>query len=520
MSTSAATTATWEEPSPPGASATRRAVPAVALGDSFLLSAAVLAALFVAQRGLGFGRSLLLCRWLEVEQLGQWELARALVDLLAPIAVLGIPGCFGRYAQGYLLAGQLRAFVRHTAFVSAGLAAAAVGLVWLGADRVAVWALGDPASAELVRWIALGLGAVVVYNFATTLLSALCLNRAVARLELGNNVLFTLGALACAGWGGAGAATLVVAYLAAYGWSAISALWRLRGTSLADESAQGHPLGSAELWRRIAPFALTVWGSNWLANLNELADRLLLVHFSGLAQDQALLAVGQYASARVLPLLLLTLTTTLATMATPYLSRHWEAGRPDLAGDRLNLLVKVVGFGLVAAGGGLLLVAPWIFEVAWQNKFPQGLAVLPGAVAACVWFGLARITQKYLWCAERVGLSLVTLGAGLGVTVGLAWWLLPSRGLPGLVVATSVGNLVGLTLCLAWNWRLGQRFDPGVGLVALLPALLWGGAGVTFVGLAGAAGLAWCSDRLMSAADRELFANWLTQARRRLARPG
>lgn len=519
MSTNAAPAA-WEDPGPPDASAGRRALPALALGDSFLLSAAVLAALFVAQRGLGFGRSLLLCRWLEVEQLGQWELARALVDLLAPIAVLGVPGCFGRYAQGYLLAGQLRSFVRQTALVSACLAGVAVVLVWLGAEQVAAWALGDPASARLVRWIACGLGAVVVYNFATTLLSALCLNRAVARLELGNNVLFTVGALVCAGLGGATAATLVVVYLAAYAWSAASAVWRLRGTRLTDQASPERSLGSVELWRRIAPFALTVWGSNWLANLNELADRLLLVHLSGLAQDQALLAVGQYASARVLPLLLLTLTTTLATMATPYLSRHWEAGRPDLAGDRLNLLVKVVGFGLVAAGGGLLLVAPWVFSVAWQDKFPQGLAILPGTVAACVWFGLARITQKYLWCAERVGLSLVTLAAGLGVTVGLAWWLLPTRGLAGLVVATSIGNLVGLVLCLAWNWRLGQRFDPGVCLVSLLPALLWCGAGVTFGGLVAAATAVWFSPRLMSAADRELFARWLAQARQRLARSG
>ena len=85
----------------------------------------------VLQRLVGFVREVLFCRWLDAEQLGQWDMAFGFLMVAAPLAVLSLPGTFGRYVERYRQQGQLRRFLRRTALVCAGLglpAAVAVGL--------------------------------------------------------------------------------------------------------------------------------------------------------------------------------------------------------------------------------------------------------------------------------------------------------------------------------------------------------------------------------------------------------
>ena len=64
--------------------------------------------LTMIQRSVGFGRSILLCRWLAPEELGHWDLTLAFLELAAPIAVLSLPACFGRYVEHYRQNGHLR----------------------------------------------------------------------------------------------------------------------------------------------------------------------------------------------------------------------------------------------------------------------------------------------------------------------------------------------------------------------------------------------------------------------------
>ena len=59
------------------------------------------------------------CRWLEPEQLGQWDVAFGFLNLAAPLAVLGLPGSFGRYVEYFRQRGQFHVFLRRTTFVSA-----------------------------------------------------------------------------------------------------------------------------------------------------------------------------------------------------------------------------------------------------------------------------------------------------------------------------------------------------------------------------------------------------------------
>ena len=82
-----------EQPLPPPAAPE----PAAARTDTLAQSVVLMLALIVAQRLIGFVRTVLFCRWLDPVELGEWDMALAFFSLAAPLAVLGVSGSFGRY---------------------------------------------------------------------------------------------------------------------------------------------------------------------------------------------------------------------------------------------------------------------------------------------------------------------------------------------------------------------------------------------------------------------------------------
>ncbi len=78
--------------------------------DTLAASVIILLVATAVQRTIGFGRGVMFCRWLSPETLGQWEMTYSFLMLAAPLAVLGVPGSFGRYAEHYRQRGHLRTF--------------------------------------------------------------------------------------------------------------------------------------------------------------------------------------------------------------------------------------------------------------------------------------------------------------------------------------------------------------------------------------------------------------------------
>jgi O-antigen/teichoic acid export membrane protein len=190
-------------------------------------------------------------------------------------------------------------------------------------------------------------------------------------------------------------------------------------------------LRHGDLWRKIVPFAASVWVTNWLANL-----------------------------------------------------------------------LKLWGLALLVASVVLLLAAPTLFDVAFRGKYSGGLEVLSLTVLYLGWEGLSAVATSYLWCAERPSLGSLPLAAGLALNIGLNLLLVPTYGLHGAVTATTLANLLSLTLAYALNAYLGAKPGRAVWLVSLAPASLllgaWATAAVTLVLLH----QAWHRDWLFDAAEK------------------
>jgi O-antigen/teichoic acid export membrane protein len=476
--------------------------------DTLVDSVLILLALNVVQRLVGFVRALLFCRWLDAEQLGLWDMAFSFLVVAAPLAVLAIPGVFGRYVEHYRQRGQLRMFLRRTIAVCAAAATIACVVVLLTRRWLAVVVFGSADQAEMIALAAGSLVAVIAYNLLVELFTALRNVRFASVMQLVNSVAFAvLGIGLLLGWR-CSAASALVAYGGSCLIAAVLAGFVLRRVWRSTPPAQeGSPHGA--LWGRMAPFAGWVLLGSILINLFGVIDRYMILHFSRMSASAALDAVGNYYAARVVPLLLISVATMLATIITPHLSHDWEMGRRDLVVARLRLFTKMFGFALFATATAVLLFSPLLFSMGFHGKYPQGEAVLPWILICCTWFGLSLILQTYLLCAERAGLLSVSLAIGLALNIPLNLLLLPWLGLLGAALSATASNALLLWSVCRFNHRFGFRFDTGVIVVLLLPVLLCCGVWPAILAVVVVAADAVWGNRLLATEEKRLLARGL-----------
>jgi O-antigen/teichoic acid export membrane protein len=470
--------------------------------ETLAASVVILLSMTVAQRVIGFLRGVLFCRWLSLEELGQWDMAFAYLNLAAPLVVLGLPGSFGRYVEYFRQRGQFHLFLWRTALVTA--AASLVALVAMIAANgwFSELVFGTRTETTLTMWLAACLVAVILHNFLTALFIAVRMYRVVTALQFAQGLGFAAISLALLSVHPQGATSAVIGYtLATLLAAAVSIGWlsRLIRSEAQTPATDRH----RDFWMRLLPFAVWMWVTNLISNVFDLVDRYMIVHHSGMSPEEALRQVGNYHSSRIIPLLFVGVAALFASMITPHLTTDWEVGRRESVVRRLNLALKLLAITLLAASTAVLFVAPPLFEVALRNKFQGGLHVLPCTLAYCAWFGLFAVAQNYLWCAERAALSNLPLLVGLILNVLLNLLWLPTYGLPGAVWATTVSNFAALLLTYEFSRRHGMQIDAGTWVASLAISGLCFGPWTALCALAVVVFLALSTDRLLHPDEKQ-----------------
>lgn len=486
--------------------------------DSLSAGVVALLGMTVLQRLVGFGRSLMFCRLLDEGELGHWSLGLSWLVLAAPLAVIGLPGSFGRYVEYYRQRGQLRAFLRRTVLVTGTTAGSLIAAMWLLPGRFGSLIFNDGETITTIRLLAASLAIVIFYNFLTELFTALRMARVVSRMRFTQSVLFA----------GVGVGLLCVttlgenAVIIAYGLGALvsavgGAVWLVQ--TVRDLPPDGELLPQSAMWGRLLPFAAWIWVTNLLSNLFEVTDRFMIVHFAPLEFGAAQSLVGQYQSSREIPALLVEVGCMLGSLLLPYLSHDWEAGNRAAVSARHNLSLKLLSLSFSAAGVGILLVTPFLFRTVLEGRYEMGLAAIPWTITYCIWFALILTTQNYLWCRENAKLGSLALLVGLLLNFGICRLLVPWIGMPGAVAATTVSKGVSLLLMLVFCWRQGLAFDRGLCLAALLPALVGLGGPIAALGVGAFLLIAATTNCVFSSQERELLvAQGYEQSQRLLGR--
>ena len=224
--------------------------------------------------------------------------------LLAPLAVLGLPGCFCRYTEYYRHRGQLRTFIRRIAAVSLVLTLSLVTIMVMVPEKVSWLIFRDSSHVTIVFALAISLGVVSASNFLSSLMESLRQVRAVTAMRFITGLAFAVVGTTMITFGTNLSASATLAYAISCALGAIPAIWFLykyRG-SIVDETESEQLLHST-MWKKIAPFAAWLWVSNLFHNLFEVSDRYMLIHWSETTADMAQGYVGQYHSGRVLSLI-------------------------------------------------------------------------------------------------------------------------------------------------------------------------------------------------------------------------
>ncbi|QDT68458.1 MurJ-like flippase [Planctomycetes bacterium MalM25] len=444
----------------------------VGLRPETLASSLVLVLLVnVVQRSVGFGRAVLFCRWLEPDQLGYWEMAYGFLMLAAPLAVLGLPGSFGRYLERFRQQGQLWLFLRRTTLWTTLLAGATIGLLAWRRESVAAFVFGDTAYAGLATGVIACLGVVILHHFFEAIFAGLRMYRVVSAMHFAQSLAFAAISLALLAWWRPAAESLVIGYGAACAASILGVIvWTL--LRVHHDLDSGVSTSHREFWPPLMRFAVWVWVTNLLTNVFGVVDRYMILHWGGFEGDQALVQVGNYHTSCIVPILLISVANLMVNAMTPHLSHEWEAGHRDTVSDRLNLALKVTTLAMLGAGLLVLGLSPLLFHYAFGDKYAAGLEVMPWTLTACVWAGLLLVAQQYVWCNEKSHRAAGPLVLGLSANVALNLVLLPRFGLAGAVAATAVATLLALLGQIEVNRRSGMRVHRGVWFAVFTPALL------------------------------------------------
>ncbi len=474
--------------------------------DSLAASVAILVALSIAQRLIGFARQILVCRWLEPDQLGEWDICFKFLMLGAPLAVLGLPGSFGRYLEYYRHRGHLKTFLRRTAAACTVLACLAVALIAGLRGWVSEVVFATPNRTDTVLLLAVSLLGLAAYNFFTDVLTALRMVRVTSVVQFASGLIFAVGSIVLLlGWR-RDATAIVVAYAGSCAITLLVAVVWLRHSWRATPEAP-EPLAHRQLWGKLVPFAAWLWTVNLLYNLVGVVDRYMMMHFAPTNDPLAL--VGHYHSSQVVPMLMVSMCGLIGGIIMPHLSHDWEAGRASDVSMKVNLTIKLLGLAMLAGSVVTLFGAPLLFGIALHGKYAGGEEILPWTLIYCAWMALIPLAQMYLWCVERPTLASMALAGSLIVNVGLCFVLLPRFGLHGVVWATAAANLFALACIYRFNSWLGQRIDKGVWIVTLLPIVLAAGAWISLAVLAATVAIICFTDWVLSRDEKQLLiANW------------
>lgn len=428
----------------------------------------------VVQRGVGFMRGLLFCRFLAVDALGQWSLANGFLQLAAPLVVLGLPGSFGRYVSYYRQRGQLRAYLCRMTLVTLVLTTVGTLAMCFVQPWLAEALLGDRNAVRLMSWSLGTLAIVVVFNYLNELLTALRQVRAVSWMQFVNSLTFTVAGVLLV-WQWESTAEAVVLAFAISCLAGIVSIAPWYGELAAEFYADAQKLPLGDMWAKLLPFASWIWLTNVLANIADFVDRFMIMHWSGLDYHGAQALVGQYHTSRVVPLLLATLAVTISSIVLPHLSHAWEAGQREVVSRQSNLALKLVSLSFTAVSLAVLWTSPILFDVILGGKYNAGLAALPWALVGCVWFSLFVVAQNYLWCAEQAKLGTLAIAVGVFVNTLLNFIAIPA-GLTAIMAARGIATMVSVLLIFWFNHRHGMHFSRGLWVACVLPLAIVCGA--------------------------------------------
>ncbi|AOS44989.1 Polysaccharide biosynthesis protein [Lacunisphaera limnophila] len=175
------------------------------------------------------------------------------------------------------------------------------------------------------------------------------------------------------------------------------------------------------------------------ASVITMLDRFFIAHFHGVE------AVAAYAVAYQVAVALNLACSSFGNAWAPWLMHQLHV-RSAGTGARITRYLLVYFAGVVALGGVLWAVSPWIIALVGGDRYSAAYHWMPWLIAGFVFNGVSRALGVIpFYHGRTLALALATVG-GAGTSVGLNVVLVPSLGAAGAAVAQCLGFLVTAVL--------------------------------------------------------------------------
>jgi antigen flippase len=316
------------------------------------------------------------------------------------------------------------------------LALLGAAAIWIFRAPLAYFVVEDPAFADEVGWLGMGVAATVIAASQMAILQGYGRIGDLARIRLGTSIVATI-----AGVGAVyrfGVAGIVIAVLATPLANCLLAAWFSR--SLPTSRRRQLDGAVTSYWKALAAIGTLVMLTNAAASLTQLATRSIVTHELGL--DAAGLYHACYAIVAVNLSLIL---NAMAADFYPRLSR--VADDPEAMSLVLNQQIHI---GLVLAAPVMAVVsiaAPLVLQILYSSEFSESAFLLRLLVAA----GLLRLpiwALGFVFLARGAGVSFLIGEIAAASMIPLAWLLIAPLDLPGTGVAAVIASVIAFTVYL------------------------------------------------------------------------
>lgn len=408
--------------------------------------------------GLIFLTQAAMARFWGPQQLGEYLVILAAVNIAAVVLPLGFETIGTYFAAEYRAQGQGRALVAFMRRAYGHIALTTIAVLALGQFALAsLGAAGPLLAAHWLPSVVMAAATAVVYCNSALLVG---LRRPFAGFfgdTIFRPLLIATGfALAlAAGSPAAGLATLI--WILALGFAAIAALQLIWLARAARDIPRDLPAPAGEVrrwWHFALPWVVIAVATDFFFDL----DLLLL---SNLLPHDELAVFG--VATRVFSIIAFGVSAVYSVTLPDLFAAHAGTDRTQLVEKIGDANVAAVGvalalFAMVALGGPVLL---WVFGPHFASGYLP-LTILALALVIRAGFGPSALV---LSLKERPYATLPAIALGLGVLIGLNIVLVPSLGLIG----ASIAALAAQSLWSAAMWLTARKVS---GLdVSIVPRL-------------------------------------------------
>jgi O-antigen/teichoic acid export membrane protein len=265
--------------------------------------------------------------------------------------------------------------------------------------------------------------------------------RAAATVELIQGIVAAVLTIVSLIWLGTGVAGVLVAQIVGVvvALTLLSILLHPAGLSVA-------PVASRRLLARMLGFGLRAD----IGNAMHVTGFRLDIVFMNIYATTA--AVGIYAVATRVAELLFVLPYAVSIVMMPRTTRSTDAQR---ARETPRAFSATLALSAASALVLLVIGAPLIRFV-YSDEYASAYAPLAILLGGVVAFGVANVLMNDVVGRGHPGLISVNAAIGLALTAGLDLWLIPSHGMNGAALASTIVYLVNAMLAVVFYFRVSR----------------------------------------------------------------